>query len=112
MLSLNKYKAIRTTVDGITFDSKGEARRYQQLLLLQKAGAISNLQHQVVYPVEINGMKVCRYIADFTYVEGSKTVVEDFKSPASITPLYRLKKKLIKALYGIDIVETQACKSK
>lgn len=107
---MNKYKAIRTTVDGITFDSKGEARRYQELLLLQRAKVISGLERQKAYLLEINGVKLGKYIADFCYREGPKAVVEDFKSPASMTPVYRLKKKLMKALHGIEIFETQACK--
>ena len=103
---MNKYKAIRTTVDGITFDSKGEARRYQELLLLQRAKVISGLERQVKYPFEYRGVKIGSYVADFTYTERGKHVVEDFKSPASKTPTYNLKKKLLKAFYGVDIFET------
>jgi hypothetical protein len=103
---MNKYKAIRTTVDGITFDSKGEAKRYQELLLLQRANVISGLQRQVKYVFTHNGIKLGSYVADYVYQEGPKTVVEDFKSPASMTPLYRMKKKLMKAFYAVDIFES------
>jgi hypothetical protein len=100
----NKYRAIKTVVDDITFDSKKEARRYVQLKLLVRAGAISELKLQPRFDLIINDCKCGFYKADFDYIENGKRVVEDVKGMK--TPVYNLKKKLVKAIYGIDIFET------
>jgi hypothetical protein len=100
----NKYGAIKTTVDGIKFDSKKEAARYSQIKLLVKAGVITNLELQPRYDLTINGQKCGFYKADFRYFRDGKEVVEDVKGMK--TPVYNLKKKLIKAIYGIEIFET------
>jgi hypothetical protein len=102
-----KFKNVKTVIDGVKFDSKAEARRHEHLKLLVKIGEITNLELQPCYDIVVNGTKVCRYIADFRYVRTSDqtTVVEDVKSPASKTPVYRLKNKLLKALLGINITE-------
>lgn len=102
---MSKYGNKRTEVNGMTFASKREARRYQDLLLLERAGEISDLRTQVRLPVVVNGMQVCVFVADFVYLErDGKQVVEDSKGFR--TQLYRLKKKLVKAALGIDILET------
>lgn len=98
-----KYKAIRTEVDGIMFASKKEARRYQDLKLLHKAGLISQLKLQPVYPFILNEKVIFKYIADFEYIQGKNVVVEDVKGMK--TPMYRLKKKLIEAMYPFEISE-------
>lgn len=103
-----KYLNVPTTLGGLRFASKAEARRYGQLVLLQKAGAITNITVQPRFQLVVNGQAVGTYIGDFSYVENGTQVVEDVKSPATKTPLYRLKKKLVKALYGIDVVEIEA----
>lgn len=100
----NKYRAIKAVVDGITFDSKKEARRYGQLKLLARAGKISELKLQPRFDLIVNGCKCGFYKADFEYIEDGKRVVEDVKGMK--TPIYNLKKKLVKAIYGIDIFET------
>ena len=105
---MNKFKAKKEVVDGITFDSKHEASRYRELKLMERAKAIQDLQTQVKFPL-IKKSKYGReivYIADFTYYENGKLVVEDTKSPVTKTPLYRLKKRLMAELYGIVIKET------
>ena len=103
---MTKYHAVKTTIDGIRFDSKAEAARYNVLKLLERNGNISLLVIHPVYPLVVMGQKVGKYIADFEYVdEFGREVVEDVKGVK--TPVYRLKKKLVKALYGIDILETQ-----
>lgn len=96
-----------TEVDGIKFQSQAEATRYSELRLLEKAGLISGLELQPRYNIHVNGHHVCQYRGDFRYVdEFGKTVVEDVKSKHTRTlPVYSLKKKLMKAVYGIDIVE-------
>ena len=100
----NKYRAIKTIVDDITFDSKKEARRYVQLKLLVKAGVVTKLELQPRYDLIINAVKCGFYKADFRYFENGREVVEDVKGMK--TPVYNLKKKLIKAIYGIEIFET------
>jgi hypothetical protein len=101
----NKYGAIKTTVDGIKFDSKKEAARYGVLKLCEKAGSISNLSLQPKFDLIVNGTKIGFYKADFKYNNlNGKEVIEDVKGMK--TPVYNLKKKLIKAIYGIDIFET------
>ena len=99
-----KYNNKKTMVDGILFHSQKEASRYGDLKILQKAKKISDLKLQVKYPLEVNGQKVCTYIADFEYVERGTKVVEDVKGMK--TALYSLKKKLLKACTGIEIFET------
>lgn len=100
----NKFKAVRTEVDGIKFPSKREAHRWLELRLLERAGVISNLKRQVKYPLIVNGMKVCDYIADFTYSENGETITEDCKGARPYW--YLLKKKLMLACHGIKIKET------
>ena len=101
---MSKYNAVKSVVDGIKFDSKKEARRYSQLKLMEKSGAISNLSMQPRFDLIVNGEKCGFYKADFKYIENGKEVIEDVKGV--LTPVYRLKKKLVKAIYNIDIFET------
>lgn len=105
--SAAKYHNHKCIVDGVSFDSKREAAHYQVLRLLQRAGQISDLRRQVKYDLIVNGIKVCSYIADCVYVDNrtGMTVVEDVKSAPTKTREYRLKKKLMKACLGIEIVE-------
>jgi len=102
----NKYNARKTVVDNIVFDSAKEARRYSDLKLLENCGRIHSLTLQPRFDLIVNGMNCGYYKADFKYVENSKEIVEDVKSAMTAKlPVYRLKKKLVKAIYGIDIVE-------
>lgn len=105
-----KYGNRKVVRDGITFDSAKEARRWSELLLLQRAGAIQNLQRQVKYELipsqRIAGKVVeraCTYIADFVYKKNGQTVVEDTKGFK--TPEYIIKRKLMLWRYGIRINE-------
>ena len=101
----NKYGAVKTTVDGITFDSKREANRYLALKARENAKEIRDLKTQVKYPVFIKEIKICDYKADFTYFSGhGDLIIEDCKGFK--TPIYRLKKKLVEAQYGVKILET------
>jgi len=102
----NKYGAVKTEVDGIKFDSKAEAKRYKELKMLSSTGVIADLNLQPRYDLVINGVKCGFYKADFVYwdVENNCSVVEDVKGMK--TPVYRLKKKLMFAIHGIDILET------
>jgi hypothetical protein len=102
----SKYGSVKTELDGITFDSKAEAKRYAELKILARGGLISDLKLQPKFPLEVNGLVVATYIADFSYRAGTQgLVIEDVKSEATKTPVYNLKKKLMKALHGIEIVE-------
>jgi hypothetical protein len=85
------------------FDSRREARRHEELLLLEKARDINDLKRQVPFRIEVNGELVCTYKADFTYLKAGVLIVEDAKGCR--TPVYRLKKKLMKAVHGIEIRE-------
>lgn len=106
----NKYKNIKVTVDGIRFDSSKEAKRYQDLKLLERAGVISGLRLQVPFeliPKQMKDGKVLEravtYKADFVYWENGKVVVEDVKGVK--TRDYVLKRKLMLYVHGIQIKE-------
>ena len=122
----NKYNAKKVSVDGIEFDSKKEARRYQELLLLQKAGEIYMLERQKVYellPAQrepdtvgkrggiIKGKlleRAVEYVADFVYTDkNGKTGVEDVKGfrEGGAYAVFVLKRKLMLYRYGIKIIE-------
>lgn len=98
-----KYHNKKTVIDGITFDSKGEANRYWELKLLERAGEISNLTLQPKFTLQESFKKgkkthqAITYIADFQYQENGKTVVEDFKGME--TEVFRIKKKLFEKRY-------------
>jgi len=101
----NKYNAKKTVVDGITFDSKAESERYKFLKSMQDAGAISNLELQPRYVFYVNSQRICAFKPDFRYVAEGEVIVEDVKSKATKTRDYSIRKKLLLALYNIDLVE-------
>jgi len=116
-----KYKNKKIEIDGIVFDSKKEARRYQELKLLEKAGRIQNLQLQVKFvliPKQYSKTDFtkagkprlieheCSYLADFVYSEDGQTIVEDVKSSYTRNHmLYVVKRKLMLYVHGIRIKE-------
>ena len=115
---MNKYHNIRAG----GFDSRKEARRWQELQLMERAGVISELRRQVKYEIipahrepDIIGPRGGRkpgpvteraayYIADFVYIRDGRQVVEDCKGKR--TPDYILKRKLMLEKHGIKILET------
>ncbi len=109
----NKYGNKKITYNGITFDSIKEKDRYIELRLLERAGAISDLQRQVKYmliPAQRgeNGKvieKAIFYIADFVYSQNGQIIVEDTKSPITRTKDYILKRKMMLYFHGIQIKE-------
>lgn len=118
---MSKYNNRKVRRDGLTFDSKKEHKRYNELLLLEQAGEIANLRRQVKFvliptqrePSQIGtrgGVKKgkllereCSYIADFVYSQNGKMVVEDTKGIR--TKDYIIKRKLMLRVYGIRIRE-------
>lgn len=100
----HKYRAKPVTIDGIRFASQAEGKRYQELKVLESAGDITHLELQPKYTIVINGVKVCTYIADFRYRTKTGAVTEDVKG--MLTPVYRLKKKIVEAMFpGTTITE-------
>ena len=102
----NKYNAVKTEMDDAVFDSKKEATRYWQLVLLEREGKVKNLQRQVRFVLQdsfINNEKQkvrpIFYIADFCYERNGVKIVEDVKSDATRTQVYKVKKKLFQYRY-------------
>lgn len=125
---MSKYNAKPIEIDGVRFASQKEGRRYQELKLLERAGEVRNLVLQPEFVLEVasvtNGVgfrwprKVGKYRGDFAYEEryevaarkGTllptvkwRAITEDVKGFK--TPVYRLKKKMVEAQYGIEIRE-------
>ena len=73
----NKFGAVKTVIDGITFASKKEAERYKILALLESQGKIDNLRLQPRFPLMVNGVKIGYYIADFQYDLSGRQIIED-----------------------------------
>ncbi len=98
-----KYHNRKTTVNGVTFDSAAEARRYGELRLLERAGVIEGLKLQPKYELQPKfkrGKRTIRaitYAADFAYTEDGKTVAEDVKGVK--TEAFKLKAKLFEFRY-------------
>lgn len=104
----SKFRNVKTEVAGVRYDSRKEANRGVQLGVLERAGKIFDLKRQVVFPLDVNGHSICRYVCDFQYVdENGRRVVEDVKSKHTRTLReYAIKRKLMLAIHGVEIVET------
>lgn len=106
----SKYHARKTTVDGITFDSRRESDRYLVLKGMEEDGSIEDLRRQVRYELvpafDVDGRhyRPVYYVADFVYRKDGREVVEDVKGMR--TDVYRLKSKLFARRYGMNISET------
>ena len=104
------------------FSSRKEAARYDELMLLLRAGKIRSLKLQPQYTLqesyittEGERVQAIRYIADYSYQRPTEPevngdvywvdVVEDVKSPGTKTPQYEIKKKLMRERFGIRITE-------
>lgn len=117
----NKYRNKKVEADGISFDSKKEARRYKELQAMEQAGEIEGIKRQVKFVLipaqrepdtegprggKCKGKVIEReviYIADFVYWKNGDVVVEDTKGFR--TKDYIIKRKLMLSVYGIRIVE-------
>lgn len=103
-----KYRNVPTAIDGVKFPSKKEANRYAELRLAEKAGAIAGLEPHPKFRLEVNGHLIGTYTADSRYVDTrtGEVVVEDVKSVATRKKeAYRLRKRLMVAIHGIEIRE-------
>jgi len=103
----SKYGNVKVKADGYTFDSKKEARRYQELKLLLRGGNISELTLQPSFVLQAsyiyNGKTIrdIRYVSDFKYVQNGKIIIEDVKSAITLkNPVYLIKKKMFLKKYG------------
>lgn len=101
----HKYRAKPIVIDGIRFASTKEGNHYMVLKDRIRCGEIIDLELQPEFPIMINGLKICVYKADFRYTEVAtgEVVICDVKGVR--TPVYRIKAKLVKALFDIDILE-------
>jgi hypothetical protein len=117
--STQKYQAKAIRVDGILFDSKREAARYQELKLLVAADIIRDLEIHPGFPLQVVELHkpgppwtihtVGMFHADFRYytLRTGVWTVEDVKSKPTKTEAYQLRKKIVEAVHGITIVEIE-----
>lgn len=109
MAARPKYGNRKVTIDGITFASAKEGRRYSELKLLERAGEIAELRLQPRFPLTVNGVKVCTYVGDFAYHHTfrgavmAQQTVEDVKGFR--TREYLIKAKLFRAVHGYPVTE-------
>lgn len=110
----NKFGAERTSAGKLTFDSRREAERWQELRILEHSGRICGLRRQVPYtliPSQKIGGKVierpCKYVADFVYEKDGQTVVEDVKGckRGAAYAVFAIKRKLMLYIHGIRVTE-------
>jgi hypothetical protein len=102
---VSKFGNIPQRVDGIFFHSKKEARHYKTLKAMQQAGIIRDLETQPKFKLEVNGVHICNYFSDFRYWDNEldREVIVDVKGVR--TKIYKLKKRLMKAIHGIEVEE-------
>jgi hypothetical protein len=109
-----RFNAAKIEREGKKWDSLAEYQRFKVLEISLHLGEIADLRCQVHYLLEVNGQPISEYIADFVYYtqvgERWIQIVEDVKGVR--TPEYRLKKKLMKAIWNIEITETTDSKPK
>ena len=100
-----KYKNRPTVVDGVRFSSMKEASRYGYLKIRERIGEIEALELQPRFKIVVNGALICTYVGDFRYYErhSGRSIVEDVKGVR--TPVYKLKKKLMSSVLGVEIIE-------
>ena len=111
----NKFNAQKIELDGMTFDSKKEHKRYIELKAMQQREEIFGLEHHTKFELapktKLEGEKrakpALRYFADFTYYNTQgEYIVEDVKSAATRKlASYRNKKHLMKTVLNIDVRE-------
>lgn len=102
--SKSKLRNKAVVIDGIRFQSTWEGERYSILKVLERQGEIHNLQLQVPFNLIVNDHHVTKYVADFVYEKDGIEIVEDAKG--YVTPEFRIKRALMKAVHDITILET------
>ncbi len=95
---MNKYRNEKTELNGVVYDSKKEARYAQELYLRVRAGDIDSWERQIPISLNVQGHHICKVIVDFviSHNDGSLEYVE---VKGHETAVYKLKRKLIAALY-------------
>ena len=104
----SKYRNVKMAISGRVFDSKREALRYRELQLLERSGKITDLetQREFVLISKSDHGRAIKYRCDFAYRVDGQFTVEDVKSPITAkNPVYRIKKRLMAEVYGIEICE-------
>ena len=101
----SKYRAQPVVTDEGRFASKKEWADWCALKVREKAGLISDLERQVTFALSINNQKICSYVADAVFVDTTtkQRIVADSKGVS--TPVFKLKKRLMKALLNITVQE-------
>ena len=107
----NKFRNKKVVIDGIKFDSTLEGNYYIELKHRRALGLI-DFQTQVKYPIVINGILICTYIADFVVTDKSSGAVSVEDTKGVLTDVFKLKRKLMAAVLGIDIKIISAPKQK
>ena len=109
-----KYQNQKAERGGIHFDSQKEARRYDELLLMLRAGEIRDLRLQPQFTIQESyvtetgeRVRAIRYTADFSYIRevSGEKIVEDVKSGPTRTKEYLRNRKFMRSMYGIDVRE-------
>jgi hypothetical protein len=110
-MRINKYgvspKSERTQ-NGTTYHSKAEMNYRNRLDMLTKAKGndkVIKIEEQVVFPIVVQDIKICKYLLDFRVTYPNR--VEHIDVKGFITPEFRLKKKLVEALYPIQIIQVK-----
>lgn len=99
----SKYGAKRMCVDGVWFDSIAEAKFYGELRQRQKAGEVGSIMRQPEFPLAVSGVVIAKYRADFTFFDRQAGRDRTVDVKGFDTPLSKLKRKHVKAQYGIDV---------
>lgn len=108
----NKYGAKKTEFNGHMFDSKHEAKVAEDIhyMMLDKSDSnpiVDVVYHPPRFDMIVNGIKITHYTADFkvTYKDGREEIWDAKSEPTKKKGDYVMRKKLLKALYDIDIIE-------
>ncbi len=104
-----KYKNTFVKNESGFFHSKGESERFAHLQMLEQVKIIRDLTRQTKFPLVVNDVKIGSYVSDFTYInDKGDYIVEDYKSEATLKlEVFKMKARLMKAIYGVDILITQ-----
>ena len=103
---MSKYRNIKCTHDGLSFDSHRERDLYLQYKLLERSGQITHLELKPVYKIVVNGVKIGRYTPDFQFreLDGRLRVIDVKSVITAKSEAFNLRKRLIEALYpGVKV---------